>query len=101
VPRCLVFGAMEDKHAAAMIEALDGIFESRFYVASQTSRASPPDAFVEITPGEVAPSVAEGLARAQRAVGPDGEVVVCGSIFVVAEARAALLGVPAERPIAL
>jgi dihydrofolate synthase/folylpolyglutamate synthase len=99
--RCLVFGAMEDKHAAGMIEALDGIFESRFYVAARTPRSADPETFVEYTTGEVERSIPEAIARAKRAVGPDGEVVVTGSIFVVAEARAALLDVPAEPPITM
>ncbi len=100
-PRCLVFGAMEDKHVAAMIEALDGIFESRFYVAAATPRSADPASLVEVTPGNVAESVVAGLDSAREAVGPRGEVVVTGSIFVVAEARAALLHVPAEPPIAM
>ena len=99
--RVLVFGAMGDKDLAAMLGALDGIFARHVYVAPKVNRASSPDCLREIRPGVCARSVRDGLARARRMAGRDGEVVVAGSIFVVAEARALLLGIAAERAIRL
>jgi hypothetical protein len=40
--------------------------------------------------------VADALARARRAARPGGEVIVAGSIFLVAEARARVLGLRAD-----
>jgi hypothetical protein len=44
----------------------------------------------------VAPSVLDGFRMAKEAAGPDGEVVVTGSLFVVAPVRAEILGVRSE-----
>jgi hypothetical protein len=44
----------------------------------------------------VARSVADALSRARRSAGDQGEVVVAGSIFVAADARARVLGVRAD-----
>jgi dihydrofolate synthase/folylpolyglutamate synthase len=45
-----------------------------------------------ITRGEATRSIEDALSRARRAAGAGGEVVVAGSVFVVAEARARVLG---------
>jgi len=44
-------------------------------------------------------SISAALARAHKLAGARGEIVVAGSIFLVAEARAILLGVRADPPI--
>jgi folylpolyglutamate synthase/dihydropteroate synthase len=49
----------------------------------------------------VARSVRDAVARAKRAAGPDGLVVVAGSIFLVSEARALVKNVRTDPPIAL
>jgi hypothetical protein len=39
------------------------------------------------------------MARARRAAGPDGQVVITGSIYLLAAARGHLLGVRTDPPI--
>jgi dihydrofolate synthase/folylpolyglutamate synthase len=46
-------------------------------------------------------SVEEAIERASLAVGAGGLVVVCGSLFLVAEARAMLLGLESDPMVAL
>ena len=44
-------------------------------------------------------SASDALARVRRVAGPDGLVVVAGSIYLVAELRAKLLGLRSDPPI--
>lgn len=100
--RVLVFGAMRDKDIESMLQALDGLID--VYVFTEPSgipRAAPAEALADLRHGRVAPGVKDALHRARRAAGEDGEVVVAGSIFVVAEARTELLGVKSDPPIAM
>ncbi|MBW2463610.1 MAG: bifunctional folylpolyglutamate synthase/dihydrofolate synthase [Deltaproteobacteria bacterium] len=99
--RALVFGAMRDKDHDAMIRPLEGLFPHRFWTRPRIDRAEEPAHFASLSYGEVVRDVVRALHRAQAIVGPDGEVVVAGSVFVVAEARAALLDLPAEEAIGL
>ncbi|MGC4088502.1 MAG: hypothetical protein QM756_11515 [Polyangiaceae bacterium] len=55
----------------------------------------------QISNGEVAASVEEALARARELVGSKGVVVVAGSTFLVGAARALLLNLPTDPPVAL
>jgi hypothetical protein len=52
-------------------------------------------------PGEVAEEVGQALDRARALVGPRGVVVVAGSTFLVGAARAVLLNLPSDPPVAL
>jgi hypothetical protein len=45
--------------------------------------------------------VIAGLERARVLAGPAGRVIVCGSIFVLAEARAHVLGIEQEPLVAM
>ena len=92
-PVVLVFAAMRDKRHERMLAAFDGTVTRRVYVEPSIERAAPPARLAELRPGTVARSVRDGLARAKRAAGPDGLVVVAGSIFLVSEARAIIKGV--------
>ena len=98
-PLHLVFGALEDKDAAAMLDALAPLARSIHYCAPHSPRAIPPDRLKAIRPGEVHPEVASALAAARRL---PGVVLCCGSLYLAGEARALLLGettapMPAER----
>ena len=84
-----------------MLEVFDEVVDRRVYAVPVMHRAAKPETFAAIRPGIVARSVKDGLARAVRAAGPDGLVVVCGSIFLVAEVRALVLGVKADPPIGM
>ena len=51
--------------------------------------------------GEVAATTIDAYERARALVGNDGLVVAAGSIFLIGELRAKLLGLPRDPPIAL
>lgn len=98
----LLFGALRDKPFEPMLAAFDGLVDRRVYAVPQVHRApATPRVYAEVRPGTVARSVRDGLARAQRAAGPGGRIVVAGSIFLVNEARAQLLGRRTDPPIAM
>jgi folylpolyglutamate synthase/dihydropteroate synthase len=70
------------------------------YVEPHGRAATPPDALAARYPGEIAGSVAEALQRARNLVGR-GVVVVCGSLYLVGEARALLLDLESDPPVAM
>jgi dihydrofolate synthase/folylpolyglutamate synthase len=98
-PLHLVFGALQDKDAAAMLQELGPLAASVHYCAPDSPRAAPPQALARLWPGTAHPSPAAALAAARRL---SGVVVCCGSLYLVGELRALLLGqerasMPAER----
>jgi dihydrofolate synthase/folylpolyglutamate synthase len=98
-PLHLVFGALDDKDAKAMLEALAPLARSIHYCAPDSPRAIPPERLAQLFPGEVHPGVAAALEAASRR---SGVVLCCGSLYLAGEARALLLGetnapMPAER----
>ena len=98
----LLFGALADKDLGAMLAAFDGVVDRRVYAVPAMRRAPESgEAYAAHRPGTIARSVRDGLVRAKRAAGPEGLVVVAGSIFLVNEARAAVLGQKMDPPIAM
>lgn len=97
----LLFGALADKAWTGMIDALAPRAAHRVYVEPKGRAATDPRLIAERHPGAVAGSVLEGYARAREAVGPKGLVVACGSVFLIGELRASLLGLPRDPPMAL
>ena len=98
-PLRLVFGALEDKDAAAMLDALVPLARSVHYCAPDSPRALSPQALALIRPGQAHGSVSAALEAARR---EGGVVLCCGSLYLAGEARALLLGertqsMPAER----
>lgn len=88
----LVFGVMGDKDADAMLGVLVPFARHVTFVRPAIGRAKDPVALARRYGGTAVPDVARGLAAARRRAGPRGTVLVTGSIYTVAEARAALLG---------
>jgi dihydrofolate synthase/folylpolyglutamate synthase len=97
----LVFGAMADKDAAAMLGLLAPRAAHRIYVVPEGRQATDPARLAEQAPGHIAASVPDALLRARSAVGPRGMVVVAGSIFLVGAARSELLGIARDPAVAL
>jgi dihydrofolate synthase/folylpolyglutamate synthase len=97
----LLFGAMADKDYAKMLDFLAPFAAHRVYVLPQGRKAAAHEALGAVLAGRQAGSVSQGLKEARRLVGPDGLVVVAGSIFLVGEARAHLLGLPSDPAVAL
>ncbi len=97
----LVFGALADKAWGAMLDTLAPIVSHRIYVAPSGRAPMEPEVLATRWPGETAASVSEALERARGRAGRGGLVVVCGSLYLVGEARAELLGVPRDPHVAL
>jgi dihydrofolate synthase/folylpolyglutamate synthase len=97
----LVFGALERKNWRAMLKRLEHVAAYRIFVAPPVPDAVKPEEMASAFGGEVAPDVGEALARARAKVGPRGVVVVTGSTFLVGAARAVLLGLPSDPPVAM
>ena len=96
-PRILVVGLLREKDPALMLEALGARSAARVIVARPpTPRGLDPGELAAIAEDElgitveVAPSVSEGLRWAVDDAGPEDQVVVAGSLYVVGEARASL-----------
>jgi dihydrofolate synthase/folylpolyglutamate synthase len=97
----LLFGAMRDKDHRRMLAAFDGRVDRRVYAAPAVNRSEPPERLPKIRQGTAARTVRDAVARAKRAAGPSGLVVVAGSIFLVSEVRALVKNVRTDPPIPL
>lgn len=97
----LLFGAMRDKDHRRMLAAFDGQLDQRIYAAPSVRRSERPERLAKIREGAVARSVSEAVMRARRSAGRDGLVVVAGSIFLVAEARALVKNLRTDPPMAM
>jgi len=94
-PLVLVLGIMADKEYPAMLELLLSAADAVVYTRPQYDRAAEPTALAAAAPaggppGEVEPDLGRALARAQALAGPQGGVLVTGSLFTVGEALARL-----------
>jgi dihydrofolate synthase/folylpolyglutamate synthase len=95
-PRVLVFGVMQDKDYPRMLRSLAPEVDAVFYASPRVPRAERPSELRKALAGIATRSVGEALRKARSRAGPRGLVVVAGSIFLVAEARAKLLRVPTD-----
>jgi dihydrofolate synthase/folylpolyglutamate synthase len=101
-PGAMVFGALVDKAWPEMLEVLAEVPCARVYVAPKGRAAADPALLAERVAGRVGGSLEEGLRAARAAAGsPASPVVVCGSLYLVGEARALLLGLEMDPPVAL
>jgi dihydrofolate synthase / folylpolyglutamate synthase len=97
----IVFGVLADKAWQEMVDLVAKEIPARIYVAPTGRAPVPVDALRARHEGEVARSVEEAIDKAFAKVGREGLVVVAGSILLVGEARALLLGLPRDPPVAL
>jgi dihydrofolate synthase/folylpolyglutamate synthase len=102
--RVLVVGMLKGKDPREMLQALDAT-RAKLVVACPppSPRAQPAEVVAEAArslgcPATVASSVGEALDVALQQAGGDDLVLVTGSLYVVGEARAALLGHLVPRP---
>ncbi len=100
-PLALVFGALADKAWPEMLDVLAPVTVHRVYVEPHGRAPAPPEALGARHAGRAASSVKEALAIARSLVGSSGIVVVCGSLYLVGEARALLLGLESDPPVAM
>ncbi len=95
----LIFGASSDKDVSGMLDELLGPGTSIGRVILTQAvhpRAQDPEELAEMVAAhglapEVRPSVRQAVQAALADAGPDEVILACGSLFVVAEARAAAL----------
>jgi dihydrofolate synthase/folylpolyglutamate synthase len=97
--RVLVFGAMVDKDFRPMLRMLAPLVDKIIYCPPEMPRAATHAQLARVHKGAFARSVPDALARARRSAGPEGQVIVTGSIFLLAPARAHLLGLRSDPPI--
>jgi dihydrofolate synthase/folylpolyglutamate synthase len=100
-PGAIIFGALADKDWASMLDVLVALPCPRIYVAPRGRAATAPALLAAHCPGHVATTLPEALAHARRIVKDDAPIVICGSLYLVGEARAQLLGLPEDPPVAL
>ncbi|MDB4945237.1 MAG: Dihydrofolate synthase [Labilithrix sp.] len=101
-PGALVFGALADKEWPEMLAELAKLPCPRVYACPQGRMAATPAELAAQAPGAMASSVAEALDLARAAAKHhETPVVVCGSLYLVGEARSHLLGLPRDPPVAL
>lgn len=99
-PLVLVFGVMRDKNWSAMLATLRPAVRHVVLTAAALARSEDPDRMAE--PGDhVERDVTAAVRAARELAGSDGLVIVTGSAFVVAEARAFALGLESDPPIAM
>ena len=86
----VIFGAMKDKDLPAMLEQLKRLGAPVVFSSIDYHRAASASELASMFGGEphvqVAGDVREALATAREAVGRDGVVLVCGSLYLVGEA---------------
>jgi dihydrofolate synthase/folylpolyglutamate synthase len=93
----LVLGVMGDKNVEAMMEKLAPLCEAIVVTAPGSERAIAPGELAERVrrlvdlPVLVAGDVEHALDMARAEAGPDGAVLVAGSLYLVGEARDLLL----------
>ncbi|UJR81197.1 bifunctional folylpolyglutamate synthase/dihydrofolate synthase [Sandaracinus amylolyticus] len=95
-PRVLVLGAMADKPWREMLDILRPQVDHIIAVAPDMPRAERPEVIAQHAHTQSAPTIASGVDRARARAGQSGLVIVAGSIFVLAEARAHVLGIENE-----
>jgi dihydrofolate synthase/folylpolyglutamate synthase len=85
-----VVAILDDKDAAAMLAALRPRCDTFVCAAAPNPRALPPATLASLAQqlgaeAEIVPEPRAALARARELAGPDGAVVVTGSIYLVAD----------------
>jgi dihydrofolate synthase/folylpolyglutamate synthase len=93
--RVLLFGVMKDKRVREMLDRLLPLFQAFVATRPEMSRARGPEQLARWArergiPAESTRSPRAALERARALAGPDGEVVVAGSIFLLGEIEAVL-----------
>jgi dihydrofolate synthase/folylpolyglutamate synthase len=97
----LVFGALADKSWSEMLGAIASLADRRYYTEPKGRPPAPLAELASIAPGEVVPEPRDAIDRALASSQPEDTVIVVGSIYLVGEIRAALLGIEADPIIAL
>ena len=92
----LVFGALADKSFSSMLTRIAPRAHRRVYTAPKGRAPASFEALTAIAPGEIVPEPADAIARALENAAPGDTVLVTGSLYLVGEVRAVVLGLPAD-----
>ena len=93
----LLFASMKDKPAGSMLDLLCPLARKVIVTRVSVPRGETPEALAQLARDrhpdvDRADSVGEGLSLARDAAGPDGLVVICGSLYLVGEIKKVLPG---------
>lgn len=97
----LVFGALADKRWEEMLGVISGVAERRYYTEPKGRAPAPPGEMVRVAEGVCVADPREAIRRAIGESRAGDWVLVTGSIYLVGEVRAEVLGVEADPVIAL
>ena len=91
----IIFGVMADKDFREMIDILKPHARKFIFTKPQSSRALDPAELLALVPGSRAePSIAGAIEYARLHAPPDATILICGSLYLIGEARAVLLSLP-------
>ncbi len=97
----LVFGALADKAWTGMLDALGPLADRRIYAEPKGRAPAPLGELAARFPGSFAPEGREAITQALVMARPGDVVVAAGSIYLVGEIRAELLGLSCDPVVAL
>lgn len=87
----IVFGAMADKQYEEMLGILKPHARRFVFTRPQNSRAKDPADLQRLVPDSISEaSVAGAISRAQNEAPADATIVICGSLYLIGEARSML-----------
>lgn len=92
----LVFGALADKSFGTMLSRIAPLAHRRIYTAPKGRAPATFESLAAIASGEWVAEPADALARAVALSGPGDTVLVTGSLYLVGEVRAHVLGLPSD-----
>jgi dihydrofolate synthase/folylpolyglutamate synthase len=87
----IIFGCMKDKKYEEMLEVLKPHAREMIFTAVSSSRSIEPSALKELVPeARVEPSLESAIEYVRATATPDETVLICGSLYLIGEARAVL-----------
>ena len=87
----MIFGCMQDKNYEEMLALLRPHAREIILTKASSPRSADPSKLKELVPeARIEPSIGEAVAYVRSNASPDETVLVCGSLYLIGEARAVL-----------
>jgi dihydrofolate synthase/folylpolyglutamate synthase len=84
----MIFAAMADKQIERMLEIIHPYVTTCIFTRAQTGRAKDPNDLAALVPGSVVqPSLGAAIAYARSHAPASATVLICGSLYLIGEAR--------------